>query len=107
MSKGKATILETKAEKLNFIYKSLLKLSNKNFIGLLQQYNTQKLIMVYKSVSTVFGVTSKSGVSLILTLAEKQLKGQAHENDSYFDCYLKNYDLEYETKEGNIKPVRM
>ena len=107
-SKDKAGFLKTKAEKLYFIYESLLKLSNKNFIGLLQQHNTQKLIMGYKSVSTVFDVTSKSGVSLSLTAAEKQLKEQAHENDSYFNCYLKEYDLEYETKEGNItKPVRM
>ena len=107
-SKNPDAFLKTKVERLYGIYENILKLKNKKFCGLMQQQNTKKLIMGFKSVSTVFDVTSKQGITLSLKGAEKQLIDQSQENKSYYNTYLKEYDMTYETNGGLVtKPVRL
>ena len=107
-SRKKTEFLKSKVDRLYSIYENMLKISNKKFTGLAQQVNTKKLIMGYKSVSTVFDVTSKQGVTLSLPAAERQLKKQAQANESYCNTYLKQHDMTYTTDAGLVtKPVRL
>jgi hypothetical protein len=67
-------MLPKKMRRLYFTYDILLNTINKQYIGLLQERNTFELLMGYKSVTTVFKITGKSGTTMSLKIAEVKLK---------------------------------
>ena len=90
------------------VYDTQLHTMNKLYCGLLQKANTQELIMGNKSVETVFSITSGSGASTSLNVAERQLKEKVLADNLYYEAYLKPYSLTYETDAGMVtKEVRM
>jgi hypothetical protein len=92
-----------KLEKLYFVYDILLNIHNRNYIGVFQRSNTQKLLIEYKSVGSVFDVTSATGATSSLTYAEIQLKKDANVELCYYNTYLKEHALEYYTTCGALK----
>ena len=47
---------------------------NKNYIGVLQQANTDELAMHYQSITTVFSITSNTGISSSYVTAENKIR---------------------------------
>ena len=90
----------SKLKKLYGHYDSLLNLLNKNYIGLLQDINSQELAMNYHSINTVFSVTSASGATLSLNEAEQRMKEKANSDYCYYNTYLKKREVIYETVSG-------
>ncbi|CAG2191210.1 unnamed protein product [Mytilus edulis] len=84
-------------------FDTLLNLLNKNYIGLLQDINSQELAMNYRSISTVFSFTSTSGATLSLNESEQRLKEKARSDLCYYNTYLKKHAIAYETVAGLIK----
>ncbi len=75
---------------------------------ILQMSNTDELIMGVRSAETVFQITSGSGASQCLFRAEQNLKERAIADDLYYDCYLREYPITYETAAGLVtNNVRM
>ena len=95
--------LHQKFEKLYLVYDILLNVYNKKFIGVLQQANTQELLTEYKSISSVFDVTSSAGATTSLVAAEKKLKMRSDQDLCYFNTYLKRHKLIYDTVMGDCE----
>ena len=104
----KENLVRRKLEKLYTVYDSLLNVHSFLYSGLLQQANSDELVMGYKSAETVFKVASRAGTSHSLTTAERSLKQRAINDDMYYDTFLKEYPHTYETMAGVVtKGVRM
>lgn len=86
---------QKKVERLYRIYDTLLNTFNRNFIGVHQQAYTDELLIEYKSVSSVFNVTSAAGATRSLTGAETNIKKKANTELCYYNTYLKRHDLIY------------
>ncbi|CAC5388681.1 unnamed protein product [Mytilus coruscus] len=93
----------SKLKKMYGCFDTLLNLLNKNYIGLLQDINSQELVMNYRSISTVFSVTSTSGATLSLNESEQRLKEKASSDLCYYNTYLKKHTISYETVAGMIR----
>jgi transposase len=99
-------------QKLQFLYGSydtMLHCLNKKYFGVLQIANADELMMGYKSIQTVFEVTSGAGASTSLPVAERRLKLRVNKDDLYYAAYLKAYTMTYDTygAENVTKDVRM
>ena len=95
-------MLPKKLKGLYCTYDILLNIWNKNHIGIHQERNTYELIMGYRSVNTVFEITSHSGVTMCLKAAEEKLKARAEKDFCYFNTYIKSHELAYTTDAGPI-----
>jgi hypothetical protein len=84
------------------LFDSLLNILNKNYIGLLQDVNSQEPAMNYQSINVVFSVTSFSGATLSLNESEQRMKEKANSDFCYYNTYLRKYSMEYETAGGLI-----
>lgn len=73
----KEKLVSAKLKKLYGIYDTLLNVYNRNYCGILQDLNTQKLSMNYQSIGTAFAVASGSGATLSLNAAEKKINVKA------------------------------
>ncbi|VDH90484.1 Hypothetical predicted protein [Mytilus galloprovincialis] len=102
-SENVGQFLNLKLRKLYSLFDSLLNLTNKNYIGLLQDVNSQELAMNYQSINTVFSVTSFSGATLSLHESEQRMKEKANSDFCYFNTYLRKYEMLYETAAGMEK----
>lgn len=81
---------------------------NKKFIGVIQKANTEKLLIGYKGISTVFQVTSKYGATKSLTTAERDMIENSRLDDRYYHAYLRGYPMSFMTQAGVISTqVRM
>ena len=89
-----------KLNKVHTIYDQLLNVFNRNYIGIQQQANTNELLVEYKSVSSVFDITSASGTSCSLRQATANVKKLADEDICYYNTFLKDYPLHYESLTG-------
>ena len=89
----KASFLVQKLEKLFRLYDSLLNTHNRNYIGIFQQANANELLIEYKSVNSVFDVTSSAGATTSLAYAELNLKKHADEDLYYYKTYLQRHNL--------------
>ena len=98
-------------EKLYKLYRNfsgLINVSNKKYLGVLQDLHTKELAMKYHSVSTLFQITNASGATQCLKTAERQLKQEADSDLCYFRTYLKKYPLQYTTITGTVtQPVSL
>ena len=100
--------LSKKLQRLYFTHDILLNIFNKKHVGILQERNTFELIMGNRSVCTVFNITSSSGATMSLNIAEVSLKEQAEKDLCYFNTYLRHHPFKYKTAAGEIvKEVRM
>ena len=103
-----ASFLERKLLRIYGVYDTLLHTYNKHYFGIIQEANTDELVMGYKSIETVFHVTTEAGISTSLSVAEKRLKQRASKDDLYYAAYLKPYPLLYQTDAGTVNEfVRM
>ncbi|WAR09222.1 LOW QUALITY PROTEIN: hypothetical protein MAR_019180 [Mya arenaria] len=92
---NKVQLLINKYNRLYSQYDALLNIYNKKYCGVLKDLNTQDLTMNYQSVSTVFSVTSASGVTQCLSTAEQKLKKNAVTELTYYNTDLRKYQLTY------------
>lgn len=99
-SSNPSDYLHKKFEKLYLVYDILLNVYNKHFIGVLQQANTQELLIEYKNINTVFDVTSSAGATTSLNVAERKLKKRSDQDFCYFNTYLKQHKLSYDIITG-------
>lgn len=97
------TYLCQKLEKLYSVYDILLNAYNKNFIGIFQQVNTEELLTEYKSINSVFDVTSSAGATSSLVFAENKMKRKSDQDLCYFNTYLKRYKLQYSAVTGELE----
>lgn len=95
--------LHKRLEKLYLVYDILLNVHNKHFIGVLQQANTQELLTEYRNINTVFDVTSSAGATTSLGNAERKLKKKSDQDFCYFNTYLKQHKLVYDTISGEVE----
>ena len=66
---NRTSYLISKLSRLYSLLESGLALHNKNFFGIIQQLNTEELIVNYHAISTVFGIPSQNGVTNSLSYA--------------------------------------
>ena len=85
--------------KLYSLLDSTLNIHNRKYFGILQELNTQELIVNYHSISTIFDITSQNG----LKSATKWLQSRSDEDKRYYDAYLKHYPLEFENQNGLLQ----
>ena len=76
-------------------FDTLLHTFNKHYGGVIQEANSDELILGYRSVETVFDVTSNVGATMSLKIAENRLRKRATKEDLYYSTYLKKYPLLY------------
>ena len=89
-----------KTSKLYRLHDILLNIFNRNYIGIYQQANSKELLVEYKSVSSVFDVTSSVGATTSLTAAETNLRKKSNDELCYFNTYLKQHKLKYTSFSG-------
>ena len=94
--------LQSQIERLHSTYDILLNTSNFHYIGLLQEANTQSLLMHSHSIVSVFEVTSRSGISSSLKRAEDQLKIKAMDDYRYYDTFIRPQDIQCPTLSERI-----
>jgi hypothetical protein len=86
-----------------------LNIFNRKYNGILQQLNTEELIVNYHSVSTVFAVTRQRGATRSLKWASRWIQLRSDIETRYYDTYLKYYQIKFEDVQNNtsIKNVCM
>ena len=94
--------LRQKLEKLYQIFDSLMHISNKMFVGIFQQSNTDVLLIEYKNINSVFRITSGAGITLSLDAAEEKLRTKAEDDLLYYNAFLKKHALTYCTAAGEV-----
>ena len=99
-SADKDAFLLSKLDRLYGTYDTLLNTFNKNYIGVLQQANTDELAMHYQSITTVFSIASNTGISSSYVTAENKIKEKATDELCYYNTYLKRFPLQYKTTSG-------
>lgn len=100
-SDNHSAYIEEKLRILYGLYDSLLHLHSKNFVGVYQERNTEELIMNYKSLDTVFKITSYCGATVSLRLADQLIKKKATSDLCYYNTYIKKHSIDYESNVGN------
>ena len=100
ISPDKDKFLKRKMKCLYSVYDTILHTYNKTHFGILQEANTDELMIGYKCINTLFDVTSASGATMSLDKAEQRLKAKADKDLLYFMAYLKEYLLKYYTDAG-------
>ena len=95
--------LRSQVQKLYLIYDMLLNISNFHHSGIIQDQNTQDLLMNYHSIGSVFEVTSKMGITRSLKTAESQLKLKSIDDACYYETFIKSHPLKYETLAGLVE----
>ena len=93
-------LLEKKLTKLYGLYDALLNVSNGTYSGVVQDINTHELALNYRSVRTVFSITSGFGTTMSLSIAERNMKDDACDDKNYYNTYLKKHKIEYNTLAG-------
>ena len=61
---------------------------SKNYIGLLEDVNSQELAINYQSINVVFSVASFSGATLSLNESEQRMKEKANSDLCYYNTYF-------------------
>ena len=108
VSKTKSAFVQGKIGRLYGLYDTLLNISNFKYHGIQQETTSVQMTMNYRSVNTLFKLTSDAGASQSLDKAEASLKERSNPEKLYHDAYLRYYDLQYETDAGVvINQVRM
>lgn len=102
-SVDKQDFLKKKINRVYSIHDVLLNTYNKRHIGVLQEANTEELLMEYHSIGSVFSVTGASGMTTSLKAAELKLEEKATNDQCYFNTYIKKHLLEYETSAGMVQ----
>ena len=97
---NQSCVLQKKYQTLYSVYDTLLHIFNRKYFGIFQEANADELLMGYKSIETVFSVTSAAGASTSYSVAEKRLKKRANKDELYYATYLKPYSMVYETDCG-------
>ena len=98
----KISYLQKKLQVLYGVYDTLLHVLNKKYLGLMQEANTDELMMGFKSLETVFDVTSGAGATASHSVGEIRLKVRAFPDDLYYAAFLKPYRMTYETDAGLV-----
>ena len=101
--KDPENFIKKKLQKLYSFYDVLLNLHNKKFTGLFQKSNSSKLLIEYKSMGSVFDITSAAGTTSSLSRAESQVKSNTSKDLCYYNTYLKEHSLAYQTVAGEFK----
>ena len=99
-TKDTEDFMRHKLAKLYRLHDILLNIFNRNYIGIYQQANSKELLIEYKSVSSVFDVTSSVGATTSLNAAETNLRKKSNEELCYFNTYLKQHRLRYTNFSG-------
>ena len=86
-----------KPDRLYSVYDILLNIFNNHYFGVYQQTNIDELSMHFNSISTVFAITSSSGITSSLPNAEKRVQERSVDDICCHNTFLKKYSLEYET----------
>ena len=89
--------IQDKIKNLYRIYESLLHFHNQKYIGVFQERNTEDLMLNHKSLDTVFGITSQSGATVSLSLADQMVKNKANFELCYYNTYIKRYTIVYQS----------
>ncbi|CAG2244898.1 unnamed protein product [Mytilus edulis] len=69
--------------------------------------NTEELIVNYHSISTVFDVTTQSGITKSLKSATRWLQARSDLDKRYYDAYLKQYPLEHKDPQGEVSKMEV
>ncbi|CAC5362525.1 unnamed protein product [Mytilus coruscus] len=69
--------------------------------------NTEELIVNYHSISTVFDVTTQSGITKSLKSATRWLQARSDLDKRYYDAYLKHYSLEHQDPQGEVSKMEV
>ena len=101
-TENKKEFLKAKFSRLYQQYDTLLNVYNRKYCGILQDRNTQELSMHYQSINSVFNITSGSGITQSLNVAENKLKRKAHNELTYYNTFLRRHPMTYNSVSGLI-----
>ena len=87
-SENFTTFLNSKLKKLYCLFDSLLNILSKNYIGLLQDVNSQELAINYQFIKIFLSITSSSGATLSLNESEQRMKEKANSDFCYYNTYF-------------------
>lgn len=96
-AKDPSFLYNTKINRLYSIVDELLNVNNYHYHGVLQESNTNEMIMTYRNASSIFNLTSSAGATQSLTKAECSLKERSTSEILYYESILKKYPLTYKT----------
>ena len=91
--------IQTKLPALFCTWEGLLNTLNRSYIGFVQVLNTDELMVNYHNISTVFNITSLTGVTPSLRTGNRRLKKKSDPELCYYNTFHKKYPLIY-TKQG-------
>ncbi|MEW8547362.1 MAG: hypothetical protein AB2693_27960, partial [Candidatus Thiodiazotropha sp.] len=81
----------------------LLNVTNRKYVGILQEMNTFELAFIHHNIGAMFEITLQTGISQSLKTAERRLKTSADKEFCYFKTYVKKYPMSYEITAGHIQ----
>ena len=91
----KDSYIKDKLRNMYRLYDSLLHYYNLRYIGLFQERYTEDLMLNHKSLDTLFKITSDSGATVSLRLADHLVKKKANTELCYYNTYIKHYPIVY------------
>ena len=77
-------LITSKLSRLYGLLEFGLNIYNRNYYGIIQQQNTEELIVNYHAISTVFGIITQSGITHSRSFASKWLLQRADTYQVYF-----------------------
>ena len=93
-------LIQAKLPSLFCTWDGLLNTLNRSYTGLVQILNTDELMVNYHNITTVFNITSLTGVTTILRTGNRRLKKKSDDELCYYNTFHKTYPLMY-TKQGD------
>ncbi len=99
----KEIFITSKLEKLYIVLDILLHIRNKKYSGVLQQAMSEELLLYHGSITQVFSVTSRAGITLSRSAAEHVLQHEAGADKTHYTTFMKHHPLDYATVTGEIR----
>ena len=93
-------LIQAKLPSLFCTWDGLLNTLNRSYTGLVQILNTDELMVSYHNITTVFNITSLTGVTTSLRTGNRRLKKKSDDELCYYNTFHKTYPLMY-TKQGD------
>ena len=93
-------LIQAKLPSLFCSWEGLLNTLSRSYIGFVQLLNTDELMVNYHNITTVFNITSLTGVTTSLRTGNRRLKKKSDAEVCHYNTFHKKYPLIY-TKQGD------
>ena len=87
--------IRQKTASLFCLFEAQLKTSNQSYSGFIQDLCTDELLVNYHNISTVFALTSHTGITHSQRTGDRRLRKKSDDELCYYNTYIKQYSLKY------------